>query len=199
MYTPNHFESQKPWLEMLRRHAFGILVSTGDDELCTTHLPYRVSSDEKVIELHMARANPHWRLLENHPSCHLVVQGDHAYVSPSWYADEKSVPTWNYEAVHVDATAEVVRDPDELWGMVTRMSDRFEEAGSSWTYSALPESFRTPLLGAIIGVRLQIDRGHAKQKLSQNRSDADRRRVADELRKRGERGLADQMLALLDD
>ena len=184
---------------MLRRHAFGLLVSTGEGELCTTHLPYLVSSDGKRLELHMARTNPHSQLLENHPSCRLVVQGDHAYVSPSWYSAEKSVPTWNYEAVHVDATAEVVRDPDELWGMVTRMSDRFEEAQSSWTYSALPESFRTPLLGAIIGVRLQIDRGHAKQKLSQNRSDADRRRVAEELRKRGERGVADQMLALLDD
>ena len=46
--------------------------------------------------------------------------------------------------------------------MATRMSDRFEEAGPSRSYAALPESFRTPLLGAIIGVRLQIDRGHAK-------------------------------------
>ena len=198
MYTPDHFESQEPWLEVLRRHAFGILVSTREGELSTTHLPYRVSSDGKQIEVHMARANPHWRLLEKHPSCCLLVQGDHAYVSPSWYASKKSVPTWNYEAVHVDATAELVRDSDELWAMVTRMSDHFEEESSPWSHSALPESVRQPLLGAIIGVRLQIDRAHAKQKLSQNRPDADRRRVAEELRKRGEGNLADQMLALLD-
>ena len=49
--------------------------------------------------------------------------------------------------------------------MVTRMSDHFEVAGASWAYAALPEPFRTPLLGVIVGVRPQIDRGHVKQKL----------------------------------
>lgn len=199
MYTPDHFESQESALEMLRRHDFGVLVSAGQEDLHTTHLPYWVSGDGKIIEVHMARANPHWQFLETHPACRLVVQGDHAYVSPSWYATAKSVPTWNYEAVHVDATAELVRDPEGLWGMVSRMSDLFEEAGSSWAYSALPESMRSPLLNSIVGVRLQINRGHAKQKLSQNRSKADRRRVAEELRKRGDCSLADRMLGLLED
>jgi transcriptional regulator len=184
---------------MLRQYSFGVLVSAHEGELWTTHLPYRVMEDGGVIEVHMARANPHWQALEAQGECRLVVQGEHAYVSPSWYATAKSVPTWNYEAVHVDATAEVVQDTDDLWTMVAAMSDRFEEPDSSWDYNGLPEPFRAAMLEAIVGVRLHVRAGQAKAKLSQNRSEPERRRVAEELRERGTGALATRMLAMFGD
>jgi transcriptional regulator len=35
----------------------------------------------------------------------VMFHGPHAYVSPSWYADPQSVPTWNYAVVHAHGRA----------------------------------------------------------------------------------------------
>ena len=198
MYTPPHFQSPEPWPEMLRRYSFGVLVSVHEGEVLTTHLPYRVAEDGGAVEVHMARANPHWQALENQRECRLVVQGEHAYVSPSWYSTTKSVPTWNYEAVHVDATAEVVRSPDAIWTMLTAMSDLFEDRDSTWDYNGLPERLRAVLLQEVIGVRLRVREVQAKAKLSQNRSESERRRVAANLCDGGSHALAARMLAVLE-
>ncbi|MGN5480668.1 FMN-binding negative transcriptional regulator [Cupriavidus basilensis] len=45
------------------------------------------------IEGHVARANPHWRWLEQSPQVLLVFQGPHGRVSPSLYEQKLSVPT----------------------------------------------------------------------------------------------------------
>ena len=82
----------------MRRHAFGLLITVSGDELWTTHLPYLVSDDGETVRMHMARANPHWKAIEQQPRCRIVVQGEHAYVAPEWYDTPESVPTWNYGA-----------------------------------------------------------------------------------------------------
>jgi len=96
MYTPQHFKSAAPWQEMLRRHAFGLLITSSGDELWTTHLPYLLADDGETVRMHMARANPHWQAIEQQPLCRFVVQGEHGYISPDWYDTPESVPTWNY-------------------------------------------------------------------------------------------------------
>ena len=79
------------------------------------------------------------------------------------------------------------------------MAARFEEPDAAWKLDCLSEAFRRPSLKNIVGVTLLVDRGEAKQKLSQNRSTAERRRVAEELRLRGDGRLADAIEALLSD
>jgi transcriptional regulator len=197
MYTPPHFRSADSWKQLLRRHAFGMLISVEADELSTTHLPYLVSENGRQLRMHMARANPHWKLIERQPRCHFVVRGEHAYISPAWYQTPASVPTWNYEAVELKGLAALSFDEQELWQLVRDLTDRFEEPESPWRIDALPAEFRRPRLRSIVGITLSVEHGEAKQKLSQNRSDAERRRVAEELRRRGDERLADAMDALL--
>jgi len=199
VYTPRHFRSAEPWQQLLRRQAFGLLITVDGDALFTTHLPYLVSEDGETLRMHMARANPHWKALERQPRCRFAVQGEHAYVSPSWYDTPESVPTWNYEAVHVDGTAALSFDEADLWQLLRDMSLRFEAPDSAWRPEGLSERFRRPRLASIVGVTLRVAHGDAKQKLSQNRSDAERRRVARELRQRGDGRLADAMESLLPD
>ena len=199
MYTPPHFRSSAPWQELMRRHAFGLLITGKGDELWTTHLPYLVSDDGEAVRMHMARANPHWKAIEQQPRCRFVVQGEHAYVSPEWYDTPESVPTWNYEAVHVEGRAELSFDEDALWQLLGEMAARFEEPDAAWKLDRLSEAFRKPRLKNIVGVTLIVERGEAKQKLSQNRSAAERRRVAEELRRRGDGRLADVIEALPSD
>jgi transcriptional regulator len=198
MYTPQRFAGALPWPRLLANHAFGVLVSSEGDAFHATHLPYLASEAGDLVTMHMARANPHWRAIESHPRCRFIVQGAHGYVSPAWYETAAAVPTWNYEAVHLEGTAELEFDEAKLWEIVVALTGRFEEPGAaaSWSVQKLTEDFRKPRLRSIVGVRLRVDGGEAKQKLSQDRSLSERRRIAAELRARGNLELAQAMDAI---
>jgi len=195
MYIPSRFASSPPWPQLLARHAFGLLVTSGGEDFAATHLPYIAATDGSLVTLHMARANPHWQAIEREPRCRFIVQGSHGYVSPNWYETAAAVPTWNYEAVHLEGTAELEFDEAELWKIVAAMTARFEDPAATWSLERLPAEFRVPRLRSIVGVRIRVERGEAKQKLSQDRSSGERERVIAELRARGNTDLAQAMEA----
>jgi len=105
MFVPKRFESALPWRELLARHDFGAMLTADGEDLFATHVPYLVDAERRTLTTHLARANPHWQAIERQPRCRLIVQGAHGYVSPQWYATKESVPTWDYEVVHVEGTA----------------------------------------------------------------------------------------------
>jgi transcriptional regulator len=135
-----------------------------------------------VVIAHMARANPHWRLIGDDSPTLLVCTGAQAYVSPSWYAAKaehgKVVPTWNYSAVHLTGTARIHEDTEWLRDAVTTLTDVHETARSPrWQVTDAPSAYIDGQLRGIVGIEVRIARVEGKAKLSQNRSDADRRGV----------------------
>jgi transcriptional regulator len=126
----------------------------------------------------MARANPHWQHASTVASI-AIFHGPHAYVSPSWYAEPaKAVPTWNYAAVHMHGTLEVVEYPLETRQILDALVQRFEGTREAPWRFAMPERQRDALVNAIVAFRLRIRSLDAKFKLSQNRPRGDRKRVA---------------------
>ena len=88
------------------------------------------------------------------------------------------VPTWNYVAVHAYGPAEFFEDTDRLLGVVTRLTDLHERSRAEpWAVTDAPEGFVRAQLRAV-GLRMPITRLEGKRKMSQNRSAADRERVA---------------------
>ena len=55
-----------------------------------------------------------------------VFSGPHAYVSPSWYEEAGTVPTWNYVAVHAYGTFHLVEDRDGLLDILRRSVTTYE-------------------------------------------------------------------------
>lgn len=55
----------------------------------------------------------------------LLVQGPSGYVSPGWYGYAPAVPTWNYLAVHLYGTVELL-DPDDSYAVLGATVDRYE-------------------------------------------------------------------------
>ena len=59
------------------------------------------------------------------------MHGPQAYISPSWYESTarhgRTVPTWNYEVVHLTGTVTFHRDPEWLRELVTRLTRRHED------------------------------------------------------------------------
>src|ERR1700729_1397013 len=117
MYIPAAFaESDLAKLhDFIQTNSFGVLVSQVDGEPFASHLPFlldRNSGPHGCLIGHMARANPQWQSAHGQ-SVLAIFPGPHAYISPTWYESENVVPTWNYVAVHVYGTFQVVEDHQE--------------------------------------------------------------------------------------
>ncbi|HET8987070.1 MAG TPA: FMN-binding negative transcriptional regulator [Humibacillus sp.] len=201
----------------LETHRSGRLVTVGPDGLPDATLLPVVVSGTRVLA-HFARANDHWRRIAQGAPGLLVVAGADTYVSPAWYASKQEhgrvVPTWNYSEVQVRGGVTVHDDPDWVLDVVTRLTERHEHARPEpWAVTDAPPAYVRGQLRAIVGVELVIEDAtgiqgieHAegiqgKAKLSQNRSDADRRGVIAGLRAEGDATayrVADEMEQALD-
>lgn len=138
--------------------------------------------DGDTVVGHMAHANPQWKTLAPGSPALLICAGPQAYISPSWYAAKaehgRVVPTWNYSAVHLSGTVRVHKEREWLRDVVTRLTGEHEAARSEpWHVSDAPSTYIDGQLGGIVGLEITVTRAEGKAKLSQNRSDADRRGV----------------------
>jgi transcriptional regulator len=180
MYIPefNRVRDHADTVSFVQANPFGILVSASDAGPFATHLPILARSADQpmVLHGHMARANPHWHLLENGQECLIIFHGPHAYISPSLYESRESVPTWNYAAVHVYGHARVVSEPEQLLEEVREIIHAFDPAYFA-QWSTLSEKFRHGMLKQIVGFEIVATRIEAKFKISQNRSKKDQAAV----------------------
>ena len=182
MYVPAAFaETETAKLhEFMRNNSFAVLTSSGEGGLVASHLPLLIDPDAGPnghLLGHMARANSQWRRVDGDVMA--VFSGPHAYVSPSWYEEAGTVPTWNYVAVHAYGPVEFFDDPGRLLEAVRRLTDLHEGARPSpWAVPDAPPDFVQAQLRGIVGLRMPITRLEGKRKMSQNRSAIDRAGVA---------------------
>jgi transcriptional regulator len=198
LYVPPHFrvEDQDGLLAFIGQHAFGTLVTSGASGLHVSHIPFLAESDAQGVRLlgHVARGNGQWEALENAEHCVAIFQGPHAYISPSWYANHPSVPTWNYAVVHAHGKARLM-DEAGLHDLLMRLSATYEAGNPKpWKMSELPADYVSTMLKAIVGFEIEVERLEGKFKLSQNRP-AEAGRVIAQLEARGEPELAGLMRA----
>jgi transcriptional regulator len=184
VYIPEHFRvrDHETAIAFMRANPFVVLVSTTNDGPFGTHVPVviREDGDHLILRGHVARANPHWRYLEEQARCLTIFHGPHAYVSPSNYATREVVPTWNYGAVHVYGRARVFSETEQLLGMLHDLIPTFEAAYEA-QWSSLTEAYRTRMLGHIVGFEIAVETVEAKFKLSQNRTKDEQQKVIDSL------------------
>ena len=181
MYVPKSFEApDDAWCHaLIARESFALLVSTGDDGApFATHVPLLLDADRGThgtLVGHVARANPHARLLGAGAATLAVFQGPHAYVSPGWYRVHPSVPTWNYVAVHAYGRPVVIEAADRVRALLARLVGTYEAARSApWRFESLAADYVDGMLRGIVAFELPIERLEGKAKLSQNRGAEDR-------------------------
>ncbi len=167
MYVPQRFAAndKKVAMAIIENHGFATLITPTKNECQVTHLPLLLDRERNQLLGHMARGNEHHRHLEDNPST-AVFMGPHAYMSPNWYLAE-TVPTWNYAVVHIQATASLMTDADDLFGLVDQLSRQYE--------SALPNPWKVTRdavidkqLTGIVGFILPLDSVTTKLKLDQH-------------------------------
>jgi len=188
MYTPsfNRIDDDDEIRRFVAAARSAEFVTVDPDGLpVATLLPIMWTGDTVVA--HMARANPQWKTIAAGSPALLICSGPEAYISPSWYAAKaehgRVVPTWNYSAVHLSGTVRVFQDREWLRDVVTRLTEMHEDGRSDpWRPSDAPERYIDGQLAGIVGIEVAVTRVEGKAKLSQNRSEADRRGVVAGLR-----------------
>jgi transcriptional regulator len=195
MYLPSHFEVTDiaKLHSLIEAHSLGTWVTRDSQELLINHVPFLVDSTRGTYGTligHVARANPVWKTCANNGLSAVVFQGEQSYISPSWYPSKQEhhrvVPTWNYAVVHAHGMPKIVEDRESLLQLVTRLSNKYEsQHARPWQVSDAPSDYIDKMLGAIVGIEIQIEKLVGKWKVSQNQSAADRLGVIAGLRARG--------------
>lgn len=193
MYLPPSFRCDEPALaaQVVRTHSLASLISIDDDGLpFVSHLPLHLEEGADGWRLlgHCARANAQWQHLKARPRAVVTFLGPQAYMSPSVYPDRQRVPTWNYLAVHCTVQARLVdsaQDKDRL--LKCLIADHEPAYAEQWR--SLDEGYTTRMLGAIVGLELEVLEWQCKIKINQHRPEAlDAMRAA--YRAGGEQGRA---------
>jgi len=203
MYLPAHFAVPRiaDLHRFVRAHPLAAIVIQAEGGLSADHVPLLLQPDASPhgrLLGHVARANPLWRHAGAGLACLVVFRGAEHYISPSGYASKaqtgKVVPTWNYEAVHVDGTIRAVDDREWLRQFLEALTHEHERTQAKpWRIDDAPADYVETMLGAVVGLEIAIERIVGKAKLSQNQSPSNRRSLIAALR--GSKEPASQAMA----
>ncbi|MCX7302086.1 MAG: FMN-binding negative transcriptional regulator [Rhodobacterales bacterium] len=163
-----------------RERAFGVLAVNGAEGPLLSHVPFLLTEDGVTADLHLVRSNPIVRALATPQPAVIAVSGPDGYISPDWYDMADQVPTWNYLAVHLRGTLELLPEGD-MHDMLDRQSAHFEDQlrpKKPWTMGKMPEDVLARMMRQIVPARLTVAVVDGTWKLNQNKTDEARERAA---------------------
>jgi len=177
MYLPKRFDMKNPdeAIMLIKKNPLATLISTTEQGPFVSHVPLVIETANESLSLigHLARGNPHCKLLDNKP-IYAIFHGPNAYMTPKWY-ENNDVPTWNYAVVHIEGTCKLIQDLDGILTCLKMLSSA-AEAGSQdpWEFW-IPDDLAAPgvIEKSIVGFEIKVTSVRSKFKLNQSRSKAD--------------------------
>ena len=177
-------EPREQNIAFAREQGFGMLAVATEDAPLVSHVPFLLSEDGGLAELHLVRSNPIVGLLKQGPcAVRLAVQGPQGYISPDWYGVEDQVPTWNYVAVHLVGELSLGA-VDGLRDLLDRQSALFEERllpKPPWTTAKMSPEVLDRMMRQIVPCVIRVDEIDGTWKLGQNKPAQARQGAADRL------------------
>jgi transcriptional regulator len=165
-------------MDLMRKHSFATLICNDDNaQPFVTYLPLHVDVGERdgkpwpSLLGHVARANPHWKYLQNRGTALVSYLGPHAYMSPTVYPDTMRVPTWNYLAVQCRVRVRLLNERAEMDQMLDKLIDD-NEASYLAQWRSLSEDYHSKMMAMIVGFELEITELQCKLKLNQHRPES---------------------------
>ncbi|BBC74198.1 negative transcriptional regulator [Altererythrobacter sp. B11] len=181
---------------LIEQIGFGMVFAATPAGPRVAHTPL-VSTGDGAVQFHLSNRNALTPHLEGGTAL-LLVNGPDAYVSPRWYEDARTVPTWNYIALEMEGRVRRMA-PEGLAGLLGTIGAR-EEArlggDQPWRPEDVPAQQWDALFRGITGFEMEVAEWRPTFKLSQNKPAEDRERVADALENGGGSGIAQLMRSL---
>ena len=171
---------------------FGMVFMTTSEGPRVAHTPLLWSGDER-LRFHLSRGNALTPHLDGAEAL-VTVNGPDGYISPRWYDDRDTVPTWDYIAVELEGRVTGL-DESALDAFLYELVELHEAriGGDAWQASEVSEAVWKRQLNGIRGFELEIQTWRPTLKMSQKRNLAERERIAEGLDHAGRPALARMM------
>lgn len=183
MYIPKYYQMHDygEIKQFMHNNNFVTIITTDGGKPIATHLPVNIEEYSKVLYIsgHFAKVNKQWQTINNNDNILIIFHGPHGYVSSTWY-EQEDVPTWDYESVHTYGEGQLL-DEEELAEDLTKMLKRYEqhrENGATW--ENLSDQTKQQIKG-IVGFKIKVTDIEAAYKLSQTRSEQEKRNIVSHL------------------
>lgn len=222
MYPAKHYQANEEnithYHDIIESNPLATLLFSHKSEIDVSHIPCHFSLKtsstntqqlvRSTLTAHVSNLHPLAEMLQQSPAValQLVFHGDDAYISPSYVSKRhscaQSVPTWNYAKVHVSGTAHAIKDVDDKYQYMAASTAYFEQRLSKnnmnqpWSIEEAPAMAIQKMLNAITIFSITITHLEGRFKLSQNKSKAVQKEIAEQLTVRGFQELGQLMLAL---
>jgi transcriptional regulator len=157
--------------DFIKTNSFGILFSQTKDGPIGTHMPFFLDEHRGtngVLYGHMAKMNPQWK--EGALDVMVIFNGPHAYISPTWYKETNTVPTWNYTAVHVYGALKIIEEKEGVQQILDLTTDFYESSMPTPWKADWDAPYLTGLMNGIVAFEIDIRKIEGKWKLNQNHS-----------------------------
>lgn len=205
MFVPNgyKFQSEVAKIAFMQRYSFATIITNNDQQIpLATQLPFVVDqrTDKLILSGHFSIANEQARFIEQNTSL-IIFTEPHAYISPTHYSKRESVPTWDYIAVHAYGKAKLLNEDGLKLKALEQMINFYEEDYLA-QWNSLADTFKSRMIKGIVAFELEVTDLQGQQKLSQNKTQAERESIIEQLRKSNitvEHDLADYIHATLKD
>jgi transcriptional regulator len=154
---------------LIADRGWATLVS-GRPQPVVSHLPIILASDDPddlTVLGHLARRDAQLHELGRHDAV-LIIEGPEGYISPTFYAMEPYVPTWNFVVAHLHGRPEPLGG-EETWSILERTVEHFEAARPvPWRLDSV-EEYALSIAPQTTGFRLTPIRVVGKAKLNQDK------------------------------
>jgi len=191
MYIPDIYvnENRSEIIRFIEENSFAILVNQSNNKINATHIPLFIEkSDENQLILsgHISKLNPQSENFAENGTVLAIFSGAHSYISSSWY-DYEEVPTWNYLAVHVEGKIEILNEEKKLLHL-ENLVDKYEKNSENpiSTKSLSEKTMRQA--NGILAFNIIVTKIEAVKKLSQNKSENNKKSIISHLEKSGDEG-----------
>lgn len=186
MYDVKHFKAvdNTEVLQFMQAHPFVTICGVDASGFpVASHIPVLLEERAgKIFALgHVMRKQTHTRAFESNPNVLVIFSGDHSYVSASWYTEQATASTWNYQAVHAQGQLRFL-DEVALHDLLTRLTHHFEgRADSPALVEKMPGDYVQQLMRAIQAFEIELTQIDHIFKLSQNKNETSYHQVIHEL------------------
>jgi transcriptional regulator len=173
MYIPTEFQCNDERIVniIVENFPLALMIIPG----CEGAYPVPLLKDGKHLFGHLSNRNPILMKMKESSSINTVFCGPSAYISPQWYEDSsKSVPTWNYCIVDFKCRVRLLPERSDILSVINRQVKKHD---SKWNVSELSPALLEEMLSEITAFELDILTVTNKVKMSQNRSDTDKKRL----------------------
>ena len=174
---------------------FGMVFLTTPDGPRVAHTPL-LSTGDGAVQFHLARGNALTRHLDGATAL-ITVNGPDGYISPRWYTNRDTVPTWDYVTLELEGRVRRMAD-EGLESFLNAVIAKFEArvGGDQWRAEEASEKLWAGLFKGIVGFEMEILAWRPTLKLSQKKSPDERATIAAGLEASGSPALAQLMRTL---